>query len=241
MSILKSISNFYQCKNGLVLAQAISTFLEKTQQDTPCPNALGIGFPFPYQSFFAHNTMSWHALVPFEKGVITPSLYPDNASSVASDLSQLPFPDDMFSLIVLIHALEFSSNPKHTLNELYRILKPEGTLIAIVPNALGKWYQYFLPPHCCGKAFHSVELYTMLYQERFLLTRWQGLFFWSKKLTKLYNLTLTPLQRFYVVLGYTFSGLHAIVVTKHLLGTIHSVQPYPARKVVSVGLPTYPI
>ena len=42
--------------------------------------------------------------------------------------------DDYFDLITLNNVLEHLHDPKHILNEIYRILKPDGELIICVPN-----------------------------------------------------------------------------------------------------------
>jgi len=51
---------------------------------------------------------------------------------VLADARDLPFLDNTFETIVSISTLEHIKNPKKTLNECYRVLKPGGTLIATI-------------------------------------------------------------------------------------------------------------
>ena len=45
------------------------------------------------------------------------------------DLTNLSFPDNQFDKVFSIQTLYFWSNPTHVLSEIFRVLKPEGTLV----------------------------------------------------------------------------------------------------------------
>ncbi len=45
------------------------------------------------------------------------------------DLTNLPFPDNQFDKVFSIQTLYFWSDPSHTLSEIFRVLKPGGTLV----------------------------------------------------------------------------------------------------------------
>jgi len=47
---------------------------------------------------------------------------------------QLPFAENSYDVVTLLDVLEHLSNPAKVLKEIYRVLKPEGTLIVQVPN-----------------------------------------------------------------------------------------------------------
>ena len=54
---------------------------------------------------------------------------------VISNLNnKLPFKNESFDLAIITHVLEHLQAPYFTLMEIYRILKPNGILIAAVPN-----------------------------------------------------------------------------------------------------------
>ncbi len=50
------------------------------------------------------------------------------------ELGEADFPDNFFNVVVLSQTLEHVYSPGNYLREIYRILKPEGTLIIGVPN-----------------------------------------------------------------------------------------------------------
>ena len=53
------------------------------------------------------------------------------------DVTSLKFPDRTFDMVSCIETLEHILNQKKALYEIYRVLKPNGTLVLSVPN---KWW-----------------------------------------------------------------------------------------------------
>jgi SAM-dependent methyltransferase len=71
------------------------------------------------------------------------------------DLAECAFPDGQFQLVILWHVLEHLQDPRQTLREVHRILKPGGWLSLAVPNFGGAqarasgsdWFHLDLPRH----------------------------------------------------------------------------------------------
>jgi SAM-dependent methyltransferase len=72
----------------------------------------------------------------------------DVAEFVLGDLGQLPFEDDAFDLVTCFEAIEHVVDPERTLDELRRVLRPEGVLLISSPNR-----ELFTP----GNPFHVHE------------------------------------------------------------------------------------
>jgi len=62
----------------------------------------------------------------------------ENVDFMNADAARLPFPDGHFSGIVSITMLEFVEDLELVLNEIDRVLKPEGTLVLGCLNALSE-------------------------------------------------------------------------------------------------------
>lgn len=55
------------------------------------------------------------------------------------DEDDLPLPDASIDRLLLMHALENSENTRLLLREVWRVLTPQGRLLAVVPNRRGLW------------------------------------------------------------------------------------------------------
>ncbi len=74
---------------------------------------------------------------------------------VAPDLQAADYPDAYFDRVVIWHVLEHVRQPDQTLSEIYRVLKPGGTISVAVPNFSSwqsrwsgpDWFHLDLPRH----------------------------------------------------------------------------------------------
>jgi len=71
------------------------------------------------------------------------------------DLAECRFPDGHFQMVILWHVLEHLRDPRATLDEIHRIIEPQGWLSVAVPNFGGAqaetsgrhWFHLDLPRH----------------------------------------------------------------------------------------------
>lgn len=61
---------------------------------------------------------------------------------VAADLAAIPFPDCSTDVVLNIQVLEHVPDPQQVVNELYRVLKPGGTLLLTAPQG---WHEHQQP------------------------------------------------------------------------------------------------
>lgn len=59
-----------------------------------------------------------------------------------ADISDLPFQDRSFDYVMLIEIIEHLENPIEALKEVFRVLKPNGSLFLTTPNDHGKGFLY---------------------------------------------------------------------------------------------------
>jgi 2-polyprenyl-3-methyl-5-hydroxy-6-metoxy-1,4-benzoquinol methylase len=60
-----------------------------------------------------------------------------------SELEGREYADDHFDAIILNHVLEHVNDPIRLIKECHRILKPDGRMIIVTPNALGFGHRHF--------------------------------------------------------------------------------------------------
>ncbi|EOZ93753.1 glycosyl transferase, group 2 family protein [Indibacter alkaliphilus LW1] len=66
--------------------------------------------------------------------------YPEDV--VNMDITEIPYPDNYFDLIICNHVLEHITNDHQAMTELYRVLKPSGIAILQVPISLQLQHTY---------------------------------------------------------------------------------------------------
>lgn len=80
---------------------------------------------------------------------------PDNdAEWVRAWAVPLPFPDSRFDLVASLEILEFTPDPRETLAEMARVLRPDGYLL--ITNRVGREARWILGKTFSSKAFPDV-------------------------------------------------------------------------------------
>jgi SAM-dependent methyltransferase len=84
---------------------------------------------------------------------------PHGLAAFVTDFTALPFPAASLDLVVLPHTLELSADPHTTLNEVARVLVPEGRVVICGFNPMSLW----------GFRQHRAHLYRRLGGKRLFL------------------------------------------------------------------------
>ena len=71
---------------------------------------------------------------------------------IKSDITSIPCDDDYFDLVFSRYVLEHIADPEAFLAEMYRILKPGGSLLFLTPN---KWHYVSLAARLTPHGFHD--------------------------------------------------------------------------------------
>jgi 2-polyprenyl-3-methyl-5-hydroxy-6-metoxy-1,4-benzoquinol methylase len=65
-----------------------------------------------------------------------------NSNRIVGSILEIPFKDNTFEFIISSEVIEHTPNPYLAMHELYRVLKPDGTLILTTPNKL--WHIFVI-------------------------------------------------------------------------------------------------
>jgi ubiquinone/menaquinone biosynthesis C-methylase UbiE len=84
------------------------------------------------QSF--KNLASQIVIADLSYGMLSQSRRKNGLSQVCSETESLPFPNETFERIVMVDALHHVLSQKRTLNELWRVLVPDGRLVIEEPD-----------------------------------------------------------------------------------------------------------
>lgn len=140
------LESFYRTPLGALCVRQISAALNRLPSPIDAVDfALGYGTPFLGQT----GTL----LMPAQQGTVQ-SAQP----TVLVDEFNLPLRDRSLSTLLAIHFLEHSRDGEQALREVWRVLRPEGRLILVVPNRRGVWSGGDRTPFGAGHPYSRGQL-----------------------------------------------------------------------------------
>lgn len=154
------LKHFYRSRFGRMTHRILGhALLHRVRGESK--KILGIGYCLPYLSGWKERGHSVFSLLPAQSGG---SAWPTDAPSRACIAyeSLLPFSDQSMDAVLLAHVLEFTPQCESMLREITRVLKPNGKLLILAPNALGTWARINTTPFACGNAFMPFLMQPML-------------------------------------------------------------------------------
>jgi SAM-dependent methyltransferase len=165
------LRNFYAQHLGVVARRFIGRGIRARWKDTHALRVLGIGYATPYLGLFREEAERCLALMPAPQGVVRwPSARPALAALVDED--ELPLTDAAVDRVLLVHALEMSSDPAELLREVWRVLAGGGRLLAVVPNRRSVWARVDATPFGHGRPYSRSQIMQLLRETWFTPTGW---------------------------------------------------------------------
>ncbi|WP_273787593.1 MULTISPECIES: class I SAM-dependent methyltransferase [Bartonella] len=158
-----TLKDFYASALGLRVQKTLCDQLNLWWPDLTDKRIMGLGYALPYLSTLRERAQQCFAFMPASQGA---SPWPC-AEQVATALvfeEDLPLPDASVDCILLVHALEYTENSFETLNEIWRVLAPNGHLIVIVPNRSGFWARNITTPFGYGEPYSRQQI-TRLFEK----------------------------------------------------------------------------
>lgn len=155
------LRNFYSQRLGTVARRFVGRGIRTRWPNEHGQRVLGIGYATPYLGLFREEAERCLAFMPAAQGVVKwPSREPALAALV--DEYDLPLPDAAVDRVLLVHALEMSSDPISLLREAWRVLAPGGRLLAVVPNRRGLWARMDTTPFGHGRPYSRSQITNLL-------------------------------------------------------------------------------
>lgn len=170
------LRDFYATSLGGVAARTVRARLRRMWPDVRGCRVLGLGYGGPYLSPFADEAERVIAAMPMGQGVMAwPRGAPNRA--VLVDELELPFPDNAFDRILLVHAVENAESLRPMLREVWRVLTDSGRIIVVVPNRRGIWSRIERTPFAHGHPYSARQLSRLLRDNLFTPTATEGALF----------------------------------------------------------------
>jgi SAM-dependent methyltransferase len=210
------IRDFYQTPLGGMFRYFLKKSLDKIA--TPAgARTLIMGYMAPY-GLNTHHTAAVMGMPARMGGISWCPLNHNDNQSVLLEPESLPFPDQTFDKIYVMHCLEYTQSPEQFLKELWRVLTPEGRIIFIVPNRRGLWARVDNSPLGHGIPYTMTQLKRLLNNNGFVpITKFRAIYFPPIK-----SRSVFALAHIFEWIGSKslgkFSGIIGIEATKKVYG-----------------------
>jgi SAM-dependent methyltransferase len=217
------LRNFYAQRLGTVARRFISRGIRARWPDATSLRVLGIGYATPYLGLFREEAERCFALMPGPQGVVRwPSSKPALTALVEED--DLPLTDAAVDRVLLVHALENSTDPVGLLREVWRVLAGGGRLLAVVPNRRGLWARMDTTPFGQGSPYSRPQITHLLRETWFTPTGWGEALYVPPIWRGWFLRSAVAWERAGATISAPFAGVHIVEATKQVYRAI------PARR-----------
>lgn len=234
------LREFYGSPLGQVVRELLRARIASFWPAVKGETILALGYATPLlRPWLTGETARLIAVMPDALGV---AFWPREGPNVAclADLTRLPLPDEEFSRVVLLHALETASDPDGVLREVWRVLKPEGKALVLVPNRRGLWAHSDDTPFGAGRPYSSGQIKNLLREQGFEIVKARRALYWPAWRFKPLRVLAEPVERLCARLfPKHFGGLLVLEVRKQMYApTLVKARASHRRLVLPLPLPT---
>ena len=165
------LRDFYATPLGQVARRLLAQRIRSLWRSVGGQTVIGLGFASPYLGVFRGEAGNLGALMPSGQGAL---VWPrtTNTLSALVEEDRLPLADNSVDRLLVVHCVEVAEHVRPLLRELWRVLKPEGRLLLVVPNRRGVWARLDSTPFGHGQPYSRSQLEGLLRQALFTPESW---------------------------------------------------------------------
>ncbi len=159
---------YYRTRLGRSTQRALQAAIGAIWPSAKDLTVVGYGFAAPLLRPFLADARRVLCLMPDRQGVMPwPAGEPNCAVLVQETL--WPLPAGMADRLIVAHGLETGDRPDALLEEIWRVLAPEGRVIFVLPNRTGAWARREITPFGHGRPYTASQAETLLRRHRFVI------------------------------------------------------------------------
>ncbi len=212
---VNDLDAFYGSPLGEVVRRLIGRIIRDRWQNCAGLSLLGYGYCTPYLDRFRDEALRTLALMPARQGVIAWPSTARNASALVIG-EMLPLPDACIDRALLAHGLETADHPGDLLEEVCRVLAPEGRALLIVPSRRGVWARVDGTPFGQGQPFSKVQLRELIRETVFSPVHSSEALYLPPLRSRFMLKSAVAVERVGAALGLPFAGVHVVEVVKQV-------------------------
>ena len=170
------LRSFYARPLGAMVRRLLGQSIRQRWTPVAGSTLIGLGFATPYLGFYRNETLRLGALMSAHQGAL---VWPGSGAvhTVIVEEESLPLPDACVDRVLAVHCLDMAERPRPLLREIWRVLRPEGRLLVVVPNRRGVWPLLDTTPFGHGRPFSRGQLERLLGEALFTPLQWDTALF----------------------------------------------------------------
>jgi SAM-dependent methyltransferase len=210
----RKLADFYESPVGQTARRMIHRRLLMMTPARRPTNVLGFGFAVPYLRAMLADAQRVVAFMPAQQGVVA---WPAGRSlTVLGEELLLPFADETFDLVIMVHGLESAESVRPMMRQVWRVMAPEGRLLLVVPNRASLWAQAERSPFAHGRPYLRGQLDMLLRESMFAPQRWESALYFPPLKKRRFIGTGNGWERVGQVLWPRLAGVHLVDSSKSL-------------------------
>ena len=170
------LHEYYNTPQGAFVLECLKSRIQKLWplEDMKNKTLAGFGYSFPYlEDYQKQDGTESFGLVAMRSGPYHWPRAGDNRV-VLCRRGEWPFPNESMDHILVIHDGEYVSGLQAFLAEVWRVLKPNGRLLMVLPNRKGKWARSDNNPFGHGAPYSFSQFRDVLRECHFVYEGAQG-------------------------------------------------------------------
>jgi SAM-dependent methyltransferase len=227
------LRDFYGSPLGDLARRLIGRIVRARWLEAAGMTVAGLGYGTPYLDRFRDSAERCLALMPAAQGA---AVWPDSNRCAAALVSSamLPLPDNSVDRLLIAHALEAAERPAELLEEVWRVVAPEGRILVVVPSRRGVWARADGTPFGHGLPYSKTQLRDLLLGAVFSPVFWGEALF-APPIERRAVIRFAPtIERMGAAFGLPFAGVLVVEAIKqvHRPVGVHAL-PRPRRATVT--------
>jgi len=249
---VNDLDAFYSSPLGEVVRRLVGRIVRARWENCAGLSILGYGYCGPYLDRFRDEARRTLALMPDRQGVIVWPASGKCASALVVG-EMLPLPDACVDRALVAHGLETAEQPGAVLEEVCRVLAPEGRAILITPSRRGVWARVDGTPFGQGQPFSKSQMRDLIRETLFSTVYWGEALYAPPFKSSFFVNSAPAFERVGAALGLPFAGVHIIEAIKQVyrpvavrriarpkLTAIEATLANPGRQRPGLGRPATP-
>lgn len=149
--------DFYRTREGYLVQRILCSAISEFWEDVHGLRVMGCGYTTPFLDQFSDEAERVIALMPAGQGAC---LWPKDKKNLVclGYENRFPFENNSMDRIIIVHYLECAEDLRAFLREIWRVLKPNGRVLVVVPNRGGFWAHADWSPFGLGSPFSLYQL-----------------------------------------------------------------------------------